>query len=202
LINWSFSVLNEAQLQGATVTMPRVLVCVVVASIAAAEEKPSAAERPTESLFLPIARVLQHPRCMNCHPQNDAPLQFDTSKPHRQNVTRKIESLGMQCNSCHAEVAMPGAHQPPAAPHWRMPPAEVPMVFEGKTSKQLCEQLKDKKLNGNRSLKDIREHLEKDAIVKWGFAPGEGRTLPPLTHAQLMKQVDAWISAGAQCPKE
>jgi hypothetical protein len=170
----------------------------LTASALAQEKQPSTAVN--EPVFAPIARVLLHPRCMNCHPAGDAPLQFDSSTPHRQNITRKIESLGMQCTSCHAETAMPGAHMPPAAAHWRMPKAETPMVFEGKTPTQLCEQLKDKKLNGNRTLEQIRAHLAEDAIVKWGFTPGEGRTVPPLTQAQLLNQVDAWIAKGSTCP--
>ncbi len=171
----------------------------VTASAMAQEKLPSPAAAQ-EPVFAPIARVLLHPRCMNCHPVGDAPLQFDSSTPHRQNITRKIESVGMQCISCHAETAMPGPHMPPAAVHWRMPKAETPMVFEGKTPTELCEQLKNKKLNGNRTLEQIRAHLAEDAIVKWGFSPGEGRTLPPLTQAQLLVQVDAWLAAGAPCP--
>src|SRR6478672_9097555 len=73
--------------------------------------------------FTPIAQVLQSPRCMNCHPAGDAPLQTDASRPHKQNIKRVFTTLGGSCQTCHADTAMPGEHMPPGAPHWNMPPA-------------------------------------------------------------------------------
>src|SRR5688500_10259130 len=87
--------------------------------------------------FGAIAAVLQSPRCMNCHPAGEAPLQTDESRPHKQNIQRVFSSLGGSCMTCHQEATMPGANLPPGAPHWSMPPADTPMVFEGKTPAQL-----------------------------------------------------------------
>jgi hypothetical protein len=81
-----------------------------------------------------------------------------------------------------------------------MPSAEVPMVFDGRTPRALCEQLKDPTQNGERSFEALREHFASDPLVLWGFSPGPGRTLPPMSHADLMKHVDAWLASGAPCP--
>ena len=147
-----------------------------------------------------VAQVLMHPRCMNCHPAGDRPLQKDTQIFHKQNVSRRIEQLGHACTTCHPAKMLPGAGLPPGAPHWRMPSARTPMVFEKRTPQQLCEQLKAPETNGNRTLEQLRTHLAEDAIVKEGFSPGEGRSVPPLSHEQFIQRVDAWLAAGAPCP--
>jgi len=36
--------------------------------------------------------------------------------------------------------------------------------------------------------------------VLWGWAPGDGRTLPPLSHEEFTKQFRAWIDGGAAIP--
>ncbi|MFL5348742.1 MAG: Isoquinoline 1-oxidoreductase subunit [Hyalangium sp.] len=151
--------------------------------------------------FDDVARVLMHPRCMNCHPAGDRPLQKDTQIFHKQNVSRRIDQLGHACTTCHPAKAVPGANLPPGAPHWHMPSARTPMVFEKRTPQQLCEQLKDPATNGNRTLAQLRTHMAEDSIVKWGFSPGEGRTVPPLTHDEFIQRVDAWLAAGAPCPQ-
>lgn len=151
--------------------------------------------------FENVARVLLSPRCMNCHPRGDAPLQGDTPKPHAQNITRKIEGLGMRCGSCHQSTNLPGRRMPPGAPKWGLPPAATPMVFEGKTAAQLCKQLKDPATNGKKTVAEVVHHMTSDALVKWGWTPGEGRTQPPLTHAQFAEAARIWGDAGAPCPE-
>src|SRR5258706_10489455 len=42
----------------------------------------------SKTAFLEAYKVFMHPRCMNCHPSGDAPLQGDDSHIHLQNVTR------------------------------------------------------------------------------------------------------------------
>ena len=34
------------------------------------------------ALFEEAGKVIQHPRCVNCHPAGDRPLQGDDSHPH------------------------------------------------------------------------------------------------------------------------
>lgn len=150
--------------------------------------------------FETVYAVLLHPRCMNCHPSGDAPLQHDDSRPHAQNITRLSEKNGVTCATCHRDKNGTRPGTPPGAPHWHLPPKETPMVFEGKTPRQLCEQLKNRRETGGRSLPQLVEHVEKDALVLWGWEPGPGRTPVAVPHAQFVAAMKAWVGAGAPCP--
>jgi hypothetical protein len=146
--------------------------------------------------FDDVARVLLHPRCLNCHPAGEAPLQTNASRPHHQNVTRRIEQLGTPCTACHRPNAPRGPGLPPSAAEWKMPRADLPLVFEGRSAAQLCLQLKQPALNGGLSPHALREHLTHDPRVVWSFDPGPGRTAPPLSHARFLEAVDTWLAAG------
>jgi hypothetical protein len=74
------------------------------------------------------------------------------------------------------------------------------MAWAGKSPRDLCEQLKDPKRNGGRSLAQIVEHTAHDALVGWGWQPGHDREPAPGTQAQLGAIVAAWVSTGAECP--
>jgi hypothetical protein len=148
--------------------------------------------------FTPIQQVLQSPRCMNCHPSGNAPLQTDASRPHKMNITRDYPNLGGSCQTCHQDAPMPGDHMPPGAPHWGLPPAI--MVFQGKSPTQLCVDLKDTSKNGNRSLADLQNHVSTDALVLWGFNPGGNRTTPPLNHTDFVARFSDWVALGGPCP--
>jgi hypothetical protein len=159
---------------------------------------PAAAEEPDS--FTPIARVLQSPRCQNCHPSGDAPRIGDQGRLHRMNVSRKSAESGLPCTTCHRNQNAAFEHGPPGVPNWHMPPRDRPMPFEGLTARALCEQLKDPAKNGSKSLPDLHEHFAHDALVLWAWSPGPGRTTPPISHAQLMAHVDQWIAKGGPCP--
>lgn len=150
--------------------------------------------------FLAIASVLQSPRCRNCHPADGAPHIRDDFRKHGMNVSRKSPNAGLPCITCHRSTNAPMLHGPPGVTNWHMPPDETPMVFVGLSPHDLCVQLKDSDKNGGKSLAELREHFAKDPFVLWGWNPGEGRTKPPITHAELVSHVDAWIAQGAPCP--
>jgi len=153
--------------------------------------------------FLAAAPVFFHPRCMNCHPSGDRPLQADDSHPHAQNVKRGRDGRGnyaLKCSNCHQLANVPGENMPPGAPNWHLPPPTMKMVFQGKTPGGLCRQLKDPKQNGGHSVAGAIEHLRKDPLVFWGWNPGDGRTLPPLSHAEFVRKMDEWLKNGAACP--
>ncbi len=172
------------------------LMSITIAAAATADDgKPG-------DLFEPIYVVLQSPRCMNCHPAGDAPLQTDGSRVHRMRVSRRMTELGMKCTGCHPPHNATDEHLPPGAHGWSLPPKDQPMVFQGRSISQLCNQLKDPRQNGGKSLEQLRAHFHEEPLVKWGFEPGPGRTKPPLTHAQLLDAVGAWVEAGAPCPSE
>lgn len=163
--------------------------------------KPSAEE--AASLFAPVYEVLVSPRCMNCHPDGDRPLS-DTGV-HAMNVSRTSFNSGLACSTCHAEhnTEFPGGPPgPPGAPHWQLPPEQTPMVFQNRTVTALCKQLRDPAQNGERTLADLLEHVEKDPLVLWGWNPGGGRTPPPISHAAFVTHMRAWVDAGGICPGE
>lgn len=159
----------------------------------------------SQKAFLAAYKVLMSPRCMNCHPSGDIPLQGDDSHLHTQGVKRGIDGKGvyaLKCANCHQPQNTPGLHMPPGNPKWRLPPADMKMVFEGKSPRELAAQLKDPKRNGNKTLAQLIDHVTSDQLVLAGWNPGEGRTLPPLSHAAFAKNFRAWIDKGAYLPSK
>lgn len=178
----------------------RALVLVLLAGCALAEaqeDRTAAGKRA----FTLVHRVFMHPRCMNCHPSGDAPLQYDSSVVHGQNITRRSEQNGVPCSTCHRTKNGTRAGEPPGAPNWHLPPSDTPMIFQGRTPKQLCEQLKDPKQTGGKDLAALVHHVEDDALVRWGWQPGPGRTKVPVPREQLVTAMKTWVSAGAPCPE-
>jgi hypothetical protein len=176
----------------------------VAASIFAGPAKPKPDAAASRAAFLQLYRVLTSPRCQNCHPAGDAPLQGDDSHVHLQNVTRGKDGhgvYGMRCDTCHQTTNLPGEHMPPGNPKWSLPSPEHKMVFVGRSPTQLCNQIKDPKQNGGRNLEALTDHIAKDDQVGWGWNPGEGRTLPPLTLPETIAQLKIWIDGGAACPE-
>lgn len=167
-----------------------------------ASPKPDAAA--SRQAFLQVYKVLTSPRCQNCHPAGDAPLQGDDSHPHLQNVVRGKDGhgvYGMRCAACHQTANLPGEHMPPGNPKWSLPSPEHKMVFVGRSPAELCSQLKDPKQNGNRNLQQIFDHISADDLVGWGWNPGDGRSQPPLSRADTSAQLKIWIDGGAACPE-
>src|ERR1700757_1966713 len=84
--------------------------------------------------FETVKTVLQHPRCQNCHIPGDAPLQLDSGRAHTMNVLRGPEGRGapgLACSTGQGEANLPesfGAHVPPGAPNWHLPPPDRKMV--------------------------------------------------------------------------
>lgn len=152
--------------------------------------------------FAQASEVLFHPRCLNCHPPGDAPTIRNDSQSHMLNVKRGPEGKGvapMNCTLCHRETNQPGG--PPGAANWHMPPESMPMVFQGRTAGELCRQLKDPKQNGGKAGEQIVEHISKDPLVLWGWSPGEGRTVPEMSHKEFIVKMNEWLAKGEACPE-
>ena len=80
---------------------------------AAAVARPADKEAEARAAFLDVYKVLMHPRCMNCHPSGDAPLQGDDSHRHLQNVKRGEDGKGkyaLKCANCHQDTNLAGAN--------------------------------------------------------------------------------------------
>ena len=65
-------------------------VALIYRTSAAAPEKANDKKDPAASrtAFLEVYKVLMSPRCMNCHPDGDRPLQGDDNHLHTMNVKR------------------------------------------------------------------------------------------------------------------
>ncbi|MFA6083969.1 hypothetical protein [Mucilaginibacter sp.] len=153
--------------------------------------------------FKQVYTVLMSARCMNCHPSGDVPLQGDDSHLHTMFPKRGVEGKGlyaMKCSNCHQPTNVAGLNKPPGNPNWHLPPANMKMVFQGRTSNQLAKQLVNPKTNGHKTLQQLIEHAD-DGLVKAGWNPGEGRTLPPMSHAAFKKAWITWIKNGAYAPE-
>jgi hypothetical protein len=153
-----------------------------------------------------VRGVFQHPRCQNCHPAGDAPLQGDDGIPHLQNVQRGPQgrgAVGMECITCHGPANLSAAYgdnvPPGIASGWRMPKPEEKLVFVGMSSPALCEQTRDPAHNGGMDAAKLRHHLD-DPLVVWGWEPGVGRAAIPISRDQFVASFEAWSAAGMPCP--
>jgi hypothetical protein len=152
-----------------------------------------------------VQKVLQHPRCQNCHIPGDAPLQLDDGHVHAQNVKRGTGGMGapgFTCATCHATENPPasyGEHMPPGTPGWRLPTPAHKMVFINLSGGELCRNLKNPAENGGRDLAGLRHHLD-GRLVRWGWSPGVGRAPVDVPYEQFIAAFERWAKAGGPCP--
>jgi len=152
------------------------------------------------ALFEEAGKVLLHPRCVNCHPAGDRPLQTDDMRPHQPPVVRgeaNIGAPGMMCGTCHHDANYDPAGVP-GHPQWHLAPIE--MAWEGKSLGQICAQIKDPDRNGGKDMAALVHHMAEDTLVGWGWNPGKGRTPAPGTQAEFGALIKAWVDTGAHCP--
>jgi hypothetical protein len=157
------------------------------------------AER-SRALFVEAGRVLQHPRCQNCHPAGERPTQGNDGHPHSPLAVRGSDDRGaiaMRCTTCH-QAANYEESGVPGHPLWRVAPKS--MAWQTKSLGQICAQIKDPKLNGGKTLAAIQEHMAHDSLVGWAWRPGGKREPAPGTQAELGVLIAAWIDSGAACP--
>lgn len=156
-----------------------------------------------KAAFVAIVPVLKHARCLNCHASGDFPRQGDDSHVHTQSIKRGPFGNGVsaqKCAACHQRENVAGLNMPPGAPNWHLPPANMPMIWEGKTPGQICQQMKDPKQNHSKSLTALVEHVTSDRLVLWGWNPGDGRSAPPMSHEEFAAKFAEWAKYGAACP--
>lgn len=160
----------------------------------------------SRALFAEIGKLLTHPRCMNCHPAGEHPLQGADHRPHWPPVWRGAADAGIPgtyCSTCHTERnftlhATASYQSIPGHPRWQLAP--LSMAWQGKSLREICLQLKDKDRNGGRDLALLHEHVATDDLVAWGWQPGPGREPAPGNQELAGKLVQAWIDSGAECP--
>jgi hypothetical protein len=157
-------------------------------------------EEESKQAFIEAYKVFMHPRCMNCHPSGDVPLQGEDSHLHTQGVKRGKDGRGlyaMKCKNCHQDANLIGDNLPPGHPNWHLPPADRKMVFEGKSPRQLAMGFKDPKFTGFNTMDKFLHHIEHDSLVKHSFTYG---VKPPLSHADFASKVREWVEKGAALP--
>jgi hypothetical protein len=175
----------------------------------AASEFDSIAEESARSaaLFEEAGKVILHPRCVNCHPAGDRPMQGMAMRPHEPPVFRgdaNFGLVGMTCNTCHGPENVTVANQAddiksiPGNPNWHLAPIE--MAWAGKSLGEICEQIKDPARNGNKTLEQIVDHMAHDSLVGWGWHPGEGREPAPGSQEVFGELIRYWVETGAVCP--
>ncbi len=157
------------------------------------------------ALFLEMGKVLQSPRCLNCHPVTGGPTQGDDMHPHMPPVIRgeaDFGAPGMNCTTCHGAKNVAFATGPGSIPGhepWALAP--VSMGWQGVSLADICTQIKDPERNGGRDMEALFEHNATDGLVGWGWEPGEGRTPAPGSQAEFAALTRAWIDTGSACPK-
>jgi hypothetical protein len=159
----------------------------------------------SQALFAEAGKVIQSPRCLNCHPVQRRPTQGDDLHAHMPPMyagARDHGVPGMPCTTCHGKSNMAtlskGVASIPGNARWALAPSS--MAWQGKSLSEICEQIKDRSRNGGHSLAEIHEHMATDPLVAWAWNPGERRVPAPGTQKQLGELVEAWISTGAHCP--
>lgn len=152
------------------------------------------------ALFTEAGKVIQHPRCVNCHPAGDRPAQGDDSHPHQPLVVRGPDGLGaiaMRCTTCHQQANFdPGGV--PGNPKWHLAPIE--MAWAGKSLGEICVQIKDKDRNGGMTMDQLVQHMGEDELVGWAWNPGRGREPAPGTQKSFGELIKAWADSGGACP--
>ena len=162
----------------------------------------SIADKPERAvaIFNEAGKVIQHPRCVNCHPAGDRPLQGEDGHPHQPLVVRGADNfgaIGMRCTTCHGPANFdPGGV--PGNPKWHLAPIE--MAWVGKSLGEICTQIKDKERNGGMSMEELIHHMAEDELVGWGWNPGAGRQPVPGTQKEFGALIKAWVDNGAACP--
>jgi hypothetical protein len=204
-------------------------IAIAVASVWVALAHPLAAEEAEAVINVPpegsvstedglaawdrVYEVVSNPRCANCHTGPDnRPMwsgpSYGKTRPHGMNINAGESRMGAEtlpCATCHITSDAPNT-VPHAAPHvgldWQLAPVEF--EWFGKSSAEICAQLKDPERNGGRDMMGLAQHLVEDAahkgFVLWGWSPGGTRVPAPYSLQQHVDDILAWGTAGQPCP--
>ena len=141
----------------------------------------SATRRPVHApMFTEIAKVLTHPRCMNCHPAGAiSAAGLGSSRAYAAGVARR---RGLRRDRHHLLGLSPrrelrshrGRHlQKHPRPSALGPRAAVDGVAR-KIDGDICRQVKDVRRNGGRDLALLQEHIAKDDSGRLGLESRPG----------------------------
>lgn len=174
----------------------------------------SATEAEGLEAWARIYEVASHPRCSNCHTgESDRPMwsgpSYGVTRPHGMNIRAGDSRIGAEyvlCQTCHTtkDEDWDNANQTPhAAPRvampWQLAPVEADWF--GRSSIEICEQLRDPERNGDRDMMALASHLDHDLILHWAWAPGGGREPAPYSLQEHVDDILIWGTAGFPCPE-
>lgn len=176
---------------------------------ALAQETSAPAADPAAGLseWARVYEVFSHPRCANCHVEDNRPrwsgAHYGVTRVHAFNVQGGADGSGfgnpgLHCTTCHFDSNSNVLHGPPGVAGWHLAPPE--MVWFGKSSAEVCAQIKDPARNGNRTLDEVAIHVRDDALVGWGWDPGPGREPAPGSAQATYEALVKWAAEGAPCP--
>ncbi len=168
-------------------------------------ELPAAGSVSTEEGFKAWGRayeVTSHTRCANCHVgPSERPMwsgqAYGKTRVHGMNVMAGESRIGaetIQCSTCHAyrEGTNDIPHAAPqVAMNWQLAPIEADWF--GKSSREICTQLRDPARNGGRTMIELAEHLNHDLILHWAWNPGGAREPAPYS---LQEHIDDLLVCG------
>ena len=189
---------------------------VVAPAFAEVDLTPPASATEAEGLeaWARIYDVASHPRCANCHVgESERPMwsgpSYGKTRAHGMNIRAGESRMGVEhlpCQTCHTTKdedwdnanAMPHS-APRVAAFWQLAPVEADWF--GRSSIEICEQLRDPERNGDRDMMEIAEHLDHDVILHWAWAPGGGREPAPYSLQEHVDDILTWGVAGMPCPE-
>ncbi len=186
--------------------LPILLAAVVLGSGASAQDSSAGV-----AAWQKIYAVASHPRCTNCHVGNSGrpawdDLGYGSKRLHGMNVRAdesRIGALSVPCRTCHIGAAGSNdvAHAAPQVDDaWRLPPVEL--AWRGKTSIEVCQQLRDPESNDGFDIAQLAEHVRTSVFVSYGFTPGVGRNAAPGSVEELAANIEAWGAAGMPCVQD
>ena len=154
-----------------------------------------------------IYEVTSHPRCANCH-VGDSPYpmwsgpSYGEARRHDMNIHAGASRIGVEsimCSTCHRQSNSEEDHGAPGAnASWRLAPVEADWF--GRSSDDICQQLRDPSRNGGRTFEELAAHLNHDEILHWAWAPGGQREPAPYSLQGHVNDLLSWGVAGMPCP--
>ena len=131
---------------------------------------------------------------------------YGRTRTHGMNIIAGESRIGVEtvlCSTCH--VYREGLNDvqhaaPQVAATWMLPPVEA--EWFGKSSAEICAQLRDPDRNGGRDYLDLASHLDHDVILHWAWNPGGGREPAPYSLQEHVNDILAWGVSGYPCEND
>ena len=131
---------------------------------------------------------------------------YGETRPHGMRIRAGESRIGAEfltCSTCHSASDIP-QDIPHAAPRvgasWALAPVEADWF--GRSSEEICAQLRDPTRNGGRDYTELADHLGHDVILHWAWSPGSGREPAPYSLEKHVMDMHIWGAAGQPCPQD